>query len=115
MEKPITYADMKSQTGLTIIYSPQADGGTVLKAEASGAGVPVIQATFDKSRLDEAHILYMEATELLRSRAGLGETGAQIRPLVEKLFGLFRGEKIAESTPRHIRRKKSSCRIRANR
>jgi hypothetical protein len=99
MEKPLTYADMKSSTGLTIIYSPSEDGGTVLKAIAdastgSGASVPAIEADFDASRIDEAHILYMEATELLRSRTKLKENPAGIRKAVTKLFAAFRGEKV---------------------
>jgi hypothetical protein len=92
MEKPLTYADMKGPTGLTILYLPREDGGTVLKAVADG--VPDIEATFDKKRIDEAHILYMEATELLRSRTQLKQDAAGIRRAVEKLFAAFRGEKV---------------------
>lgn len=93
MEKPLTYADMKSPTGLTIVYLPREDGGTVLKARADG--MADIEAGFEKARIDEAHILYMEATELLRSRAKLAEKPASIRRAVEKLFAVFRGEKVS--------------------
>ena len=100
MEKSLIYADMKSSTGLTITYSPREDGGTILRAvgdeesKNSGASVSAIEAPFDLSRIDEAHILYMEATELLRSRTKLKENAAGIRRAVAKLFAAFRGEKV---------------------
>ncbi len=92
MEKPLTYADMKSQTGLTVFYVPREDGGAILRAVADGS--PTIEATFSRSRIDEAHILYTEVTELLDSRAALHESPAKIRAVVEKLFAVFRGEKV---------------------
>ena len=92
-EKSQTYADMKEKTGLTIVYSPNPDGGAVMEAIAENA--PAISATFVKTAIDEAHILYMEATELLRSRAALGEDPSAIRKKVEGLFAAFRGEKVS--------------------
>jgi len=94
MEKPQTYEQMKEQTGLTIVYMPREDGSATLQA-ITGANAPVIEATFKKEAIDEGHILYMEATELLRSRAKLNEDPAAIRTLVEKLFASFRGEKVS--------------------
>jgi hypothetical protein len=89
---------MKDQTGLAIVYLPQEDGSVAVRAVADGA--PVIEAVFAKDRIDEAHILYMEATELLRSRAAAHEVPAAIRAVVEKLFALFRGEKVSfEGSP----------------
>ena len=96
-EQPITYAEMKDKTGLTILYLPGKDGGATLQAVAVGKAP--IEAMFSKSRIDEAHILYMEVTELLRSRAKLGEDPTHIRDTVEKLFALFRGEKVTFAPP----------------
>ncbi len=96
-EKALTYAEMKGKTGLSILYIPAPDRSVALQAVADNA--PVIEAKFPQSRIDEAHILYMEATELLRSRAGMNEDKASIRDTVEKLFALFRGEKVTFAPP----------------
>ena len=96
-EKALTYAEMKDKTGLTILYTPAPDGSVAL--QAVGDNMPGIEAKFSSLRIDEAHILYMEATELLRSRAGMGEDHASIRDTVEKLFALFRGEKVSFPPP----------------
>ncbi len=107
-EKPQTYAEMKDQTNLTILYSPREDGSVDLHAVAEGT--PPITASFSRKRVDEAHILYMEATELLRSRAKIGQDHVAIRKAVETLFAAFRGEKISAeqiasvSAPRTISR-----------
>lgn len=97
-EKRIEYGDMKGQTGFTIVYEPQADGGVIMRAVAE-EGTLLVSLTSD--RLDEAHILYMEVTELLRSRAKINQDHAAIRAAVEQLFGLFRGEKPQE-TPQAV-------------
>jgi len=106
MEESKTYDEMKERTGLSIMYMPHADGSVIVQAagavgDAGGAGgsvaasASVIEAEFLASMIDEAHILYMEATELLRSRAKLGEPPIAIRATVEKLFAMFRGEKVS--------------------
>ena len=95
MEKSQRYDETKDQTGLSIVYSPHGDGSTTVEM-VSGESAPVIaQAAFVSERIDEAHILYMEATELLRSRAAVHEAPASIRITTEKLFALFRGEKVS--------------------
>lgn len=94
MEKPQAYAEMKERTGLSVLYSPSADGGATLRAEGMGTAAP-IEASFGPARIDEAHILWMEATELLRSRAKMGQDPATIRAAVEKLFAIFRREKVS--------------------
>jgi hypothetical protein len=95
MEKSQRYDDTKDQTGLSIIYSPHEDGSTTIEM-VSGESAPVIaQAILTKDRIDEAHILYMEATELLHSRAAINQSPAVIRHDAEKLFALFRGEKVS--------------------
>ncbi len=97
IEQPLTYSDMKEATGLTILYTPRADGSVALLAESDTAST--LEVVFPYARVDEAHILYMEATELLRSRAGMKEDPASIRETLEKLFALFRGEKVSFPAP----------------
>ncbi len=94
MEKPLEYSEMKGATGLMIFYRPEKDGSVVVRAAGDGDDAG-IEASFTPDRLDEAHILWMEATELLRSRAKMGQSPAIIRAAVEKLFALFRGEKVS--------------------
>lgn len=91
-EQPILYADMRVQTGLSIAYTPNQDGGALL--EALSDNEPAISAAFVHPRLDEAHILYMESTELLRSRAKLQQSYTEIRNALETLFAMFRGEQV---------------------
>lgn len=90
-EKNLVYADMQVATGFTITYTPRGDGSVLLEALDNEIK---IQVALGKSRLDEAHILYMEATELLRSRAKIHQTHAQIREAVEVLFAMFRRENV---------------------
>jgi hypothetical protein len=92
-ESSIVYSDMKGNAGLTILYTPHGDGTIVL--DAVGDGMPNITATFSEKRIDEAHILYMESTELLRSRAKISQSPAEIRRAVETLFAMFRGEQVS--------------------
>ncbi|HVN26155.1 MAG TPA: hypothetical protein VMT99_00685 [Candidatus Paceibacterota bacterium] len=92
-ERQLAYDDMLAGTGIAIAYDPVGSGRVTLKA-AKGDGAVIAEASFGPDRVDEAHILYMEATELLRSRAKLGEGFDAIRPLVEKLFAAFRGERV---------------------
>lgn len=87
-EQPFEYAEMAGQTGFTIAYTPRADG--IVTVAAVGEGAP-IEMTFPATARDEAHILYMEVTELLRSRAKLGQGREAIRTAVAALFGVFRG------------------------
>ncbi|MDE2018961.1 MAG: hypothetical protein KGJ13_01290 [Patescibacteria group bacterium] len=98
MEKTQTYTDFKTQTGLTIAYLPHPDGSAAVQALAD-RDAPAAEAAFSALRVDEAHILYMEATELLSSRAKLNESPAAIRALIEKLFALFRGEEVSFGGP----------------
>lgn len=97
-EKRIEYTEMKGQTGFTIVYEPQPDGGVVMLAVAE---VGTLEVSLTSDRVDEAHILYMEVTELLRSRAEAGQDHATIRAAVEQLFGLFLGEK-SQETPQAV-------------
>ena len=91
-ESALVYAEMKGQTGFTVFYTPRDDGSVDLKASANDE--PDITASFSQKRIDEAHILYMESTELLRSRAKINQSHDQIRQAEEVLFSMFRGEKV---------------------
>ncbi len=93
-ERSQTYPQMAEKTGLIISYSPK-EGGSLIVAAVGENGGAVAETSFGAKRVDEAHILWMEATELLRSRAKMGQAPATIRAAVEKLFALFRGEKVS--------------------
>ena len=94
IEKTQTYVDMREDTGLTILYLPATDGSVMVRVVGEGERT-VTEATFSMARIDEAHILYMEVTELLRSRVTMGQDRTTIRVAVEKLLALFRGEKVS--------------------
>lgn len=94
-EQSLRYDEMKSETGISIAYTPLSDGAD------GGAELAILQndaktdaTVFKADRLDEAHILYMEATELVRSRASLGQQNEEISQALGTLFALFRGEKV---------------------
>jgi hypothetical protein len=91
-ESALVYAEMKGQTGFTVFYTPHDDGSVDLKATADGK--PDIAASFSPKRIDEAHILYMESTELLRSRAKINQSHEQVRAAEELLFSMFRNERV---------------------
>lgn len=90
-ERHLEYAEMREKTGLTAVYAPQAKGGVIIYAVAQDGSA--LKVSLPGERIDEAHILWMEVTELLCSRAKIGQNHATIRAAVEKLFALFRGEK----------------------
>lgn len=92
-DESLLYDEMQADTGITILYAPQPDGGATLEAARENAKHDT--ASFKADRLDEAHILYVEATELLRSRAAIGEREEEISPALATLFALFRGEQVA--------------------
>lgn len=106
IEKTQTYVDMREDTGLTILYLPAIDGSVTVRVVGEGERA-VAEAMFSTARIDEAHILYMEVTELLRSRVTMGQDRATIRVAAEKLLALFRGEKVSfedVSTPAAARK-----------
>lgn len=108
-EQTLRYADMKEQTGLVVSYAPQENGSVILELlEENGTRIGTDR--FPAARIDEAHILYMEATELLRSRAKINEPREKIRAAAEKLFALFRGENVSfhDTPPAAAARKPSS-------
>jgi len=89
-EQPLEYADMRGQTGFIIAYTPREDGTITIAAVSKDAPLEI---SFSATGRDEAHILYMEVTELLRSRAKLEQDRAAVRKALETLFGIFRGER----------------------
>ncbi|MDO8408394.1 MAG: hypothetical protein Q7S95_04205 [bacterium] len=103
-EQPFEYAEMREKTGFIIAYTPREDG-TIVIAAVSKSAEP-LEISFSAAGRDEAHILYMEVTELLRSRAKLGQDTRAVRTAVAALFGVFRGERpppeaAAPSAPNH--------------
>ncbi len=92
-ERPQTYKDMKSETGLVIKYVPDECGGAAVQV-IDEQGATVAEAAFAATRIDEAHILYMEVTELLRSRVMMKQDRSTIQQAAEKLLALFRDEKV---------------------
>ncbi len=93
-EGPQEYADMKSSAKLVVRYVPDGNAGAAVKIFDDN-DVQVAEAVFLPDRIDEAHILWMESTELLRSRVGKNEDPGVIRAAAVKLFALFRGEKVS--------------------
>ncbi len=93
-EQTLRYTDMQEQTGLIVSYAPEKDRTVTVKL-FSKDGAQAGAATFPASRIDEAHILFTEAAELLRSRAALHEDREAIRERAQKLFALFRGERVS--------------------
>jgi len=79
-----------THAGITVRYEPRQDGSALVRATL--ANTPATEASFTADNIDEGKILYMEATELVETRAKLGESPAQIRAVLEKLFAMFRGE-----------------------
>jgi len=80
----------EEKAGFTTYYEPQADGS--LRVRVTLNGTAVTEASFVPDRTDEGKILYMEATELVSTRADAGENSAQISATLQKLFAMFRGE-----------------------
>jgi L-aspartate-alpha-decarboxylase len=86
------YDQLKKKTGMTINYNPLDDGGVVVQVAAEG--MAPIEARFNKSSVDEAHILYSEASETLDSRTKAGDHRAAIHAVLSTLFAMFRGERV---------------------
>ena len=81
----LEFADAKAQSGLSVAYDEHEGSATVAVVGASRE----LEAAFTPLRIDEAHILYMEATEILFSRAKKGEPAEQIRAVLQQLFALY--------------------------
>lgn len=84
---------MKEKAGFVIEYIPLEDGSVTVKAISENE--PLIEASFKKERVDEGRILFVEAAELVESRAKANDDHAKIRTLVDKLFASFRGETVS--------------------
>jgi hypothetical protein len=90
VEKTQTHATQKKKTGIVVLYTPRDDGTVTVQALADNE--PTIEVVFTKAEVDEAHILYNQATELLDARTKLGEHVVVIRKALEHLFAVFRGD-----------------------
>jgi len=77
--------------GFSIIYTPHSDSSVTLEARSENAPIEI---TFAEEKIDEAHILYMESTELIQTRMALNQSRHMIYRALEILFSLFRGEKV---------------------
>ncbi len=99
MEKPLVYDEVKDQTGLIINYLSRENGSIIMRVLSASNNAVLAEAIFTTNTADEAHILYMEATELLQSRTAIHDNPNNIKTLVEKLFALFRGEKVIFEKP----------------
>ena len=86
------YDELKKKTGMSIKYTPTDDGGVVVQVLIEETAP--IEARFDQNGVDEAHILYSEATEILNARAKAGDPNTATRKILETLFALFRGEPV---------------------
>ncbi len=95
-ETRIAYDEREKETGFGIRYEPQPDGGVRIDAVAADETLSV---PLPRERVDEAHILYAEVTELLDARAKAGQAHAEVRAAIEQLFGLFRGEQPPAPAP----------------
>jgi len=84
----LAFDKAKAQTGLCVIYDQAPDESTHLVIV--GASQP-LEISFDPNRVDEAHILYMEATEILHSRAKVGESAAAIEAVLRQLISQYEG------------------------
>ncbi|MGH7141838.1 MAG: hypothetical protein ACREGH_04385 [Minisyncoccia bacterium] len=82
----LEFDEGKPQTGLSVVYDEAPDESSHL---AIVGGSRALEISFLPDRIDEAHILYMEATEILYSRAKAGENGVRIEDILRKLFAKY--------------------------
>lgn len=106
------FGEMKEKTGF-IITCTQAHGGLVFVVAISDS-VPKIEMTFPAAATDEAHIMYRQACELLRSRAKINQDKKIIRQAVEKLFAHYHNDDKSSDTENEIVKKPASGKFVAN-
>ncbi len=93
-ERPQVYEEMKGKTGLVIKYVVHENDEVAVQV-LNESGALVAETSFSQLRIDEAHILYMEVTELLRSRVAFKQDRATIQRAAEKLLAIYRGEHVS--------------------
>lgn len=82
----LEFDNAKVHTGLSVVYDEAPDESTHLSVE--GASQP-LAISLPPLRIDEAHILYMEVTEILYSRAKMGENAAAIEAVLRQLIAKY--------------------------
>ena len=90
------YAELKDKTGFVITYTQNSTGSGVVSVVSIDS--PVIEKAFSTTATDEAHIMYRQLCELLRSRANIGEDHATIDKAVKKLFAFYHADNKFSST-----------------
>src|ERR1035437_1971846 len=82
------YSANKKETGFFITYTQTREGSVVVAALSDNA--PAILMNFPSTATDEAHIIYRQLRELLRSRGNANQDHAIIRQEIEKLFTSYK-------------------------
>src|ERR1051326_6887517 len=91
-ERPLQFTDYKEKSGISLTYTPDDQGVIEVRAEFRDA--EPLSIVFPIERADEAHIFWMEITELLSSRSKLGQNPEEIRRAMQQLIAVFHGERI---------------------
>jgi hypothetical protein len=86
-EMRLEYAQTKGKTGFVITYTQNPEGLVTVAAISTDS--PSIEMSFPSTATDEAHIMYRQACELLRTRAAIDQDRATIKSAVEKLFSYY--------------------------
>lgn len=81
----LEYDKARETTGLTVVYNEEGNGSSIV----SVIGTTPLVATFVPERIDEAHILYMQSSEILKGRADAGESAEQIQSVLKQLFNKY--------------------------
>lgn len=85
-ELHLEYDTVKEKSGMSVIYDEKLNGESSVSIQG---GPGAIAASFSPERIDEAHILYMEASEILKGRTAAGESVENICAVLERLFALY--------------------------
>ena len=80
------FSGAREKTGLSVLYREHGDGNITV---ALVGEVPLLESLFTSLHQDEARILFMQASEILESRAHKGESAAAIEALLRRLFALY--------------------------
>jgi hypothetical protein len=82
----LEYDKAKEAVGMSVVYHEEGNGHAVVSV--IGGQTPLV-AAFDPTRIDEAHILYMQSSEILKNRADAGESAEQILGILKQLFDKY--------------------------
>ena len=81
---------MKESTGFIITYTENSEGLTTVAAVTTNTAP--IEIIFPYTAIDEAHILYRQLCELLKSRSNSNKEHEEIRNDIEKLIAHYRND-----------------------